>query len=128
MKDGQRKKNNKYILPQQVWLQTINLIRDYYRMKEVADDLIATAPVKDGTGIRSGVSDPTFAKVVKRERHVKMTDIIDEEKNKIPVEYRHGVWNSIMYRTPYPLDADRSTYSRWKSRFVYNVAVCANIY
>ena len=40
----------------------------------------------------------------------------------IPEEYRKGVWRSVMYNEPYPLDASRSTYGLHKSRFVYKVA------
>ena len=42
---------------------------------------------------------------------------------KVPKEYRKGVWNNIQNRCPFPIDADRSTYARWKSKFIRDVAV-----
>lgn len=123
MRDYQRHKNNKYILPRAVWHKTLWEIRDYYRMTEEAENLLVASPSSDGTGRKGSIGDPTFAKASKRERLLRRIDVIDEAKATIPDEYRKGVWDSVMYGTRYPDDADRTTYARWKSRFVYTVAV-----
>lgn len=128
MRDYQRHKNNKYILPRAVWHKTLWEIRDYYRMTEEADSLLTASPPSDGTGRKGSIGDPTFAKASKRERLLRHIDVIDEAKATIPDEYRKGVWDSVMYGTRYPDDADRRTYGRWKSRFVFAVAVKLGYY
>lgn len=119
----QRQKNNKYILPSALYNKTIWQIRDYYRLKEVGNDIIYQQGIQY-TGMPKGNSlgDPTFQKA---EKLAKVSDVIhavEEAYEQIPPEYRKGVWDNIQFRSPYPLDADRRTYGRYKSRFVYMVA------
>lgn len=118
----QRQKNNKYILPSAVYNKTIWQIRDYYRLKEARDDIIFHSPNLDDMPHGSGVGDPTFQKAEKLARVTDVVKAIEDALEQIPQEYRKGIWDSIQFRSPYPLDADRSTYGRLKSRFVYTVA------
>ena len=46
----------------------------------------------------------------------------EKAKEKMPVEYESGVWNNILFYSAFPADADRSTYGRVKSKFIYDVA------
>ena len=121
--DYQRRKD-KYILPTAVYHQTLWQIRDYHRLRE---EYAAVAEERPGPSDgmprgKGGTSDPTFQKAVKLEQIGRVLSAIDTAKAMIPDEYREGVWRSVMYREPYPIDADRTTYSRWKSKFVYTVA------
>lgn len=86
------------------------------------NDIILATPEHDGTTKGSEISDPTAAKAMKVAESARVVRIIDEERENIQEEYRTGVWRSIMYGERYPDDADRRTYSRHKSKFVYNVA------
>jgi hypothetical protein len=43
----------------------------------------------------------------------------------LPREYRSGVWGSVVFRDPYPFDADERTYRTWKQRFIH--AAAANL-
>lgn len=86
------------------------------------NDIILATPDHDGTPKGSEISDPTAAKAMKVAESARVVRIIDEERENIQEEYRTGVWRSIMYGERYPDDADRRTYSRHKSKFVYNVA------
>lgn len=122
MRDYQNKKSNPYILPQNLWRQILYLIRDYSRMKEELDAIIDMAASQDGQPRGSGAGDPTYAKVIKREKYHDIVSAIDRAKKEIPAEYRDGVWQNIVYGTAFPLDAHRVTYSRYKSKFVYLVA------
>ena len=121
--DYQRRKD-KYILPPAVYHQTLWQIRDYHRLNEEYASVAEESPgPSDGMPRgKGGTSDPTFQKAVKLERIGRIISAIDTAKSMIPPEYREGVWRSVMYREPYPFDADRATYGRWKSRFVYAVA------
>ena len=118
----QRQKNNKYILPAAVYNKTIWQIRDYYRLKEAQDNIIYQRGSSDGTPRGSDIGDPTFYKAEKLAKTADIVDVIEDALKQIPQEYRKGIWDSIQFRSPYPMDADRSTYGRLKSRFVYMVA------
>ena len=124
MRDYQRRKNNKYILPHAVYHKTLWQIRDYYRLVEEAEDILHETPTLSGAPPRTNMpSDPTHSKAVRREDALRIISVIDSEKAKLPPEYQKGVWNSIQYGTRYPDDADRHTYGRYKAQFVHGVAV-----
>lgn len=97
-------------------------------LKERIDDIILSTPNHDGMPRGTDHGDPTAAKASKIARFQSVVTVIEEEHKKIPDEYRAGVWNSIMYGERFPDDADVSTYSRHKSRFIYNVAVRLGFY
>lgn len=123
-RDYQRTKNNKYILPRAVYHQTIWRIRDYYRLKCEADYLLSTSAVntENESVQNSQISDPVATKAIRREKLLEDVCTVDRALKEIPPEYRKGVWENIMFGKAYPLDADRSTYGRYKSRFVYILA------
>ena len=116
-------KKTKYILPQGIYMSTLWIIRDYSRMKEYVEDTILTTPVHDGMPRGSGISDPTANKAMNLSDVIMMRiKAIEEAKRDIPEEYMHGVWNNIQYRMPFPQDASRETYSRYKSKYIFGVA------
>lgn len=127
MTDYQRKIQTKYKLPQAVYHATLWKIRDYYRLKEKAHDLIETR-AEESCGIRgSDMGDKVVSTAIKRERILEDINKIDLSLKDIPSEYRQGVWNNIQFRQPYPLDAGRSTYGRYKSEFIFSVAEKLNL-
>ena len=123
MKDYQRKKG-KYILPDAVYHQVLWQIRDYYRLKTEADAIIEEGGSLANDGMPHGTPSPdgVFNKVQRRLDLLRIVDMVDDELAKIPKEYRAGVWRNILYRTAFPSDADRTTYARYKSRMIYNLA------
>lgn len=122
MKDYNRRKG-KYILPRAVYLATIWQIRDYYRMKEEASAILdESPPPPDGMPKGTAIGDVVFSKAVRRAEYINKTRAIEETLLIVPKEYRRGVWCNIMRGDPYPMDADRSTYTRWKSRYIYECA------
>lgn len=129
MKDYQRKKNNKYILPGAVYMQTVWTIRDYKRMKEEAASLLLSSPPPpDGQPKGTGTGDEVASKAFRREEILRKIKAIDTALEVVPREYRKGVWHSVVERRAFPRDADRATYGRWKSRFVFEAAVRLGIF
>lgn len=125
MRDYQRQKNNKYQLPNAVYHKTLWTIRDYYRVKEslnsIADTSIGIAYDKDK--VQTSVNNDTVLNAALRYGEAKhMVDCVEKAKEKMPVEYQSGVWNNILFYSAFPADADRSTYGRVKSKFIYDVA------
>ena len=121
IRDYQRK--GKYILPQAVYHTAIWRIRDYYRIKKLADDIISeNNAVMDGMPKTNSTSDTVAQKVIKRDRYLKEIENIDSALLEIPQEYRNGVWNNIQFRSLFPNDASRATYGKYKSKFIYIVS------
>ena len=123
MRDYQRKKNNKYILPSAVYHQTIWAIRDYYRMKQEANDILTETPsALDGMPHGGRSADIVTRKAIRREKLINKISAIDAALSDIPREYQKPIWKNIMYGLPFPPYADRSTYGRNKSKFIAGVA------
>lgn len=119
-------RSGKYKLPGTVYLQTIWTIRDYFRFKsELGETTILHGIDYGGMHSSNSIGDPTYNAAVKRadSRAGKVVAAVEGAIEQIPAEYRRGVWRSVMFREPYPIDADRTTYSRHKQRFVGMVAV-----
>lgn len=122
MAEYQRKKG-KYILPGTVYMKTVYQIRDYYRLKEKIQDTIDESPDPKQPHVSgSKKGSPTESKAFKIYNDSIIVSAIEKAKEEIPEEYRDGVWASVMFNEPYPQDADRTTYGRHKSRFVFTVA------
>lgn len=124
-RDYQRKINNKYKLPRAIYHQTLWIIRDYDRMKKQLEETLNSSSYSSDVNrfIKTNfVSDPVLNKVIKREKYIKYVTIIENSLNVIPTEYQRGVWDNITKYKAYPLDADRSTYGRYKSKFIHEVA------
>lgn len=122
-RDYQRKLNNKYQLPREVYHLTLWQIRDYDRMKDEAEAILTESlPPPDGQPKGTGTGDEVASKAARREEYIRKTRAVEEALEIVPEEYRRGVWRNVTEWKAYPKDADRSTYGRWKSRFVYETA------
>ncbi len=122
MRDYQPKKG-KYVLPPPVYHVVLWQVRDYYRLKETADAILEESPPpSDGMPHGTPSPDGVLNKAARRLRLLEVVDLIDDEMQRIPKEYRRGVWNNILYRSAFPQDADRVTYGRYKSRMLYRLA------
>lgn len=123
MRDYQRIKNNRYVLPRSVYHRSIWSIRDYDRMKDFVNNVIDCSPnYNDGMPKNRGISDKVADIAIKRCDIMREIKIIDEALKTIPVDYRNNVWDNIQYSKPYPKNADRTTYGRYKSKFIFEVA------
>ena len=120
MRDYQTKRER--AIPNDVWRMTIDIIRGYYRRKENLKDLVDETPDKCAHSSGGIPGSPVETKAIKRERDRDIVVAIDKALNEVPEEYRHGVWQKVLYNAPYPHDADKTTYSRHKSEFVLRVA------
>ena len=122
MREYQTLKEKK-ILPKDIYMQTIWRIRGYYRMKENLQDSLDEQPDPRQPHVSGGVKgSPTETKAMKRENDRDMVAAIDKALATIPKEYRHGVWQKVMYNAPYPEDAATKTYSGYKTEFIIRAA------
>lgn len=88
-------------------MQTLWFIRGYDRRRAEAESILYRSPENAG----------------EREALLAENRIIDNALENIPEEYRAAILSNVCYRVPYPLCiADRTTYSRWRVRFITEVA------
>ena len=85
-------------MPQAVYHTAIWRIRDYYRIKKLADDIISeNNAVMDGMPKTNSTSDTVAQKVIKRDRYLKEIENIDSALLEIPQEYRNYMcYNNIV--------------------------------
>ncbi len=117
-RDYQRKINNRYKLPKAIYHQTLWIIRDYERVKkQLENTLNCSNSNKDINSFiqTNRTSNPVLNEVIKRDKYFNYVKIIEKSLNVIPTEYQKGVWDNITKYKAYPLNADRSTYGRYKS-------------
>lgn len=123
MRDYQRTISNPYHMPNNLYKQTLAMIRDYYRLKEEYDAMMQeSAAPPDGQPKGNKTGDPTGSLVIRLENTSSRINAIEKAKRGIPPEYIDGIWKSIQYREKYPQDAGRNTYGRWKAKFIWLVA------
>ena len=121
-RDYQRHKNNPYHLPGSLYKRVLFTVRDYDRMKIEVEDLILLSPDPEGGPKGNGPGDPTANAAMRIDSIQNQIRAIELALRGIPAEYRKGVFDSVRYRRRYPIDADRSTYARYKNRFIWFVA------
>ncbi|MBO5163231.1 MAG: hypothetical protein J6B75_02130 [Ruminococcus sp.] len=126
MRDYQRKKNNSYKLPHNLYMRMLYLVRDYERIKSQRADILHSTPVNDGQP-HTSLSNPTEIKGIKLAMLDNECSAIEKALDDIPQEYRKGIIDNICYGSPYPYTAHRNTYSYWRTRLLNMVAKNLNI-
>lgn len=103
------------------------LIRDYPRIKAKLEEL-------DGYGASTDLSaringDYQHSRVesiaIRREPLRAQLKAVELAFEKIPDEYRKGLWESITARKDYPYFADRGTWKKWRQRLLWWTAYYA---
>ena len=122
-KEYQGKKGNPYILPHNVYMCTLYMIKDYDRLKDEYHDepsISAHTPSEKISG--NDVGNPTEKEAIRRRQIEEKLHAIDQALFTIPEEYRRGEKQNAMYGAWLPIYAGERTYRRWKQRFIYEVA------
>lgn len=124
MRNYQRQKNNPYLLPHNVYMQVLYLIRDYERLKEEYNELLYDPAYKfdDRRRVIGGISRPVENKALTLANISVKTRAIENAIASIPEHYRRGVWQNIMNGQHYPEGADVRTWQTYKQRFIYYTA------
>lgn len=118
MRDYQPKKTP-YVLEKTIYARVLAVVRDYPRMCAAQKAALASVPVSGRGG-----SDPTAAKAQRIERLDADIRAVHGALARIPQEYHAGILDNIIFRVPMIRieGASEKTWSRWKSRFLYEVA------
>lgn len=125
MKEYQRNKNNPYKLPHNVYMQVLYAVRDYDRLRDVyQNNLYNSSSAPDGTPHSTGPGDPTQNRALRMYSVGRQIESVEQALVIVPNEYRRGIIDNIKYRCGYPVDvpAHPVTWSRWRSKFLWQVA------
>ena len=122
MRNYQPKKNNEYKLDKVLFRRMIFLVKDYERMQTTINDIADVSSVQGSIAHSNLHSDITLYKVIKIERMREECRAVKWALEQIPIEYQQVIFNKVCHDSAYPLYADASTFSRWKCRFLYNIA------
>lgn len=110
-------------MPEDLYRHTLWMIKGYDRMKEEYDNAIWDSPEPpDGQPRGSNAGDPTSREGLKRAELFRKLQAIEQAKLSLPEDYRDGVWNNVLYKTPYPKSAHRKTWWQYKTAFILRVA------
>ena len=84
-RDYQRIKNNKYILPRNLYRHTLYVIRDYDRIRLEYEDMLQLPAVRsDGQPKGTDKSDPTALTAARAEKYHDIISAVDKAKKKYP--------------------------------------------
>ncbi|XYW67714.1 hypothetical protein ACS3UN_09985 [Oscillospiraceae bacterium LTW-04] len=127
MRDYQRQRRNPYLLPHNVYKQVLYMAKDYDRLRAEREDILCAMPIHDGMPRTTDPADQTYSKAERLSRIEDQIRAIERAVEKIPEEYRRGVWNNVLYGMPYPIIAGSATWQRWRSRYIWYVAKNAGL-
>lgn len=119
----QRKKNNRYWLPDDVYRRVVAHVRAYPALCRRRDEILFASPSGEGPS-GGGIGDPTASKAMQLARIDDDIAAVDRALSKIPREYRQGLVDNVAFGKPmYTLPgACVETWSRWRGCFLWHVA------
>ena len=97
MRNYQPKKNNPYILPSNLYMRMLYLVRDYNRLKEEYTNIIHETPHNDGMPKGNMTGDPTLEKVLKTESISREVGAVEQALYQVPQDIEKAC--SIIYAT-----------------------------
>lgn len=102
------------------------LIRDYPRIKARLDALdgISSGP-QDGQPRAHEPHSAVEADAIRRAELSAQLSSVDRAFEKVPPEYRKGLWDNIVNRRYYPPTAGIKTWKRWRQRLLWWTAFYA---
>lgn len=102
------------------------LIRDYPRIKARLDALdgISSGP-QDGQPRAHEPHSAVEADAIRRAELSAQLSSVDRAFEKVPPEYRKGLWDAIVHRRYYPPTAGIKTWKRWRQRLLWWTAFYA---
>lgn len=110
-------------LPPHVYGWVMATIEGYENMKAEYDEMLERSPAPpDGQPRGSNNANSIEESAIRRGDLAKKLKAVEQSLIMIPEEYRSGVWNSLAYKAPYPTQADRTTYWRYKVEFLRGIA------
>ena len=136
-REHQRKKSNPYLLPHNLYMRVLYIIRDYGRLKNEYHAILHSSPAPriesgyDREGRLSAefmprgneTTSPTEDKAIRLALISDELHAIEQALMMVKPEYRDGVMANITDGgAHYPKNASSKTYRRWKQRFAFHLA------
>ena len=119
----QRTTNNPYLLPHNLYMRVLYLVRDYDRLSDEYFTVLNSGSSSFNSSRKaSGNPSPTENKAIRLASISAELNAIDKALYDIPPEYRDGVKQNVIYNSRFPINAGVATYKRHKQRFIFNAA------
>lgn len=122
--------NNQYLLPDSLYKRVLWVIRDYPRMRDEYYEILhsGTSVTMSHVGSqRSGNRASSTERIaIKLSSMGSDMQAVEQALFLVPQEYRDGVLNNVLHGSDYPKLANKSTYWRWKQKFIYLTAMNLN--
>lgn len=110
-------------LPPHVYGWVMATIEGYEMMKIEYDEILEKSPAPPDGQPRGGNMSKTIEEsAIRRCDLAKKLEAVEQSLVMVPEEYRLGLWNNLAHKTPYPAQADRTTYWRYKVKFLRGIA------
>lgn len=126
MKDYARK-TGQYVLPHSAYNRAVAFVRDYPRLKALVIDIIEESPAPSETpGIQKllATGSPTETKAIKISPMMQDIRLLEDSLlAAVPPESRDAILGSIIAGYRYPSDKSTRTYSTYKQKFLYEIAL-----
>ena len=126
MGDYQPTKNNPYVLPGTLYKKVLHIIRDYPRMKDEYHEILhggigvtLSHTGSQGSGKKTSSTERTAIRLSGIGSDMQA---VEQALFLVPQEYRDGVMDNVVHGMRFPETAGRSTYWRWRQKFMYFVA------
>lgn len=128
----QQKKLKTYLLPDTVHRQAIWAVKDVCRMREKLETLknkaYATMPVSLGEHNNGyHISDNTGDYASDISNLSMRVEAIMTSLENVPLKYREGIVNRLIYDLPYDDSYHGNTWRKWQQVFLYYVAINLHI-
>ena len=120
--------DNPYILDDEIYTSVYFIIKSYTVLKEKYQNILDSSPptIKETqiTTYNKDQVNPTEQKAIKLSRMSDNINAIEQAQLVIPVPFRKGVFDNIVFGTVYPMNEwrRRSDWDKWKALYVYTVA------
>lgn len=123
IREFQIRNDNIYNLPKEVYYQCIWLVKDSPRLRNLVQNSIHSGKLGE---------EPRFYEYGSLANNLRPSNCvhkayerlncIDQALYEIPLEYRDGLINNIVYKKEYPDFAHSNTWKTWKQRYIYILA------
>lgn len=128
----QQKKMSTYVLPDTVHRQAIWAVKDVSRMRKKLETLKGkayyTMPIDFTSPIPSGNISDNTGKYASEISNLSMrVEAIMKSMDNVPLKYREGILNRLVYDLPYDDEYHINTWRKWQQVFIYYVAVNLHI-
>ncbi len=129
--DNQLRREKDFLLPEPVYRQVVWTLKDLTRMKERLKELKEDAyqvggydMAKPSSGYKGLIlSDITANKATSIAMLSSRIEAVESGFDFLPMKYRDGIYNKLIYDVPYPDEFHINTWRKWQQKVIFKIAL-----